>query len=270
MSTPAVQGAAQSCLYVTSIRLTAVLTAVGAAREFVRRTLGEWRLGALTDSAELMVSELVTNAVKSSGPGTEPGIDPLASCGTAVGVGAEGGPYRVVGVQLRAAGGSLYVEVWDRGAGAPVLREQTLDAEGGRGLFLVDMLSSRWDVFRPAAGGKVVWAELPLDDAAVARPFGACGQGADLPERAPWTAESVSGTDLLRLEQALTQRVLDGLAVAGISVPPSVPSVPVPVPAASADAAVPRTAAAQAAVQTRTGTDSDRTDPHNPPAPAPE
>jgi hypothetical protein len=54
-------------LYVSSIRLAAVLTAVSLSREFVRQTLKHWQLEEQIDSAELIASELVTNAVKMSG-----------------------------------------------------------------------------------------------------------------------------------------------------------------------------------------------------------
>lgn len=134
-----------SVLYVASIRLAAAFAAVSASRDFIRRTLTAWQLGEQIDGAELIGSELVTNAVRTSG---------------------RAGSH-VIGVQLRATGGSLYVEVWDRGSGAPVIPEQSLDGEGGRGLFLVEALSVRWDVFRPDVPGKVIWAELPLGEQAV-------------------------------------------------------------------------------------------------------
>lgn len=130
---------------VSRIRLAAVLTAVGMSREFVRRTLQGWQLPDQIDCAELIVSELVTNAVKNSG-----------------GTGAY--PPSEVGVQLRLAGADLYVEVWDRGAGSPVIAAPTLDAEGGRGLFLVEAMSRRLGVQRSPVGGKIVWAELALPE----------------------------------------------------------------------------------------------------------
>nr|WP_223186903.1 ATP-binding protein [Streptomyces sp. CBMA29] len=116
--------------------------AVGLAREFVRRTLRHWQLVDVLDSAELVVSELATNAVKSTG--------------------GDSGQH-VVGVQLRLVEARLYVEVWDSGEGSAVVApEQSLDAEGGRGLFLVAALCERWDSYRPTAGGKVVWGRLPV------------------------------------------------------------------------------------------------------------
>lgn len=130
---------------VSRVRLSAVLAAVGMSRQFVRRTLQCWRLPDQIDCAELIVSELVTNAVKNSGgPGAYPPSE--------------------VGVQLRLAGAGLSIEVWDRGAGSPVIAEPALDDEGGRGLLLVQAMSTRLGVQRSPVGGKIVWAELTLPE----------------------------------------------------------------------------------------------------------
>jgi anti-sigma regulatory factor (Ser/Thr protein kinase) len=172
---------APKCLCVSSIRLDAVLTAVSLSREFIRQTLRLWQLADQIDSADLVVSELVTNAIKSKA-------------------------HHVIGVQLRLAGASLYVEVWDRGDGSPVIPEQTLDAEGGRGLFLVGSISKRWGIHRPAVGGKTVWSELPLTEPVHppllkdGRPL--CDPGGHGPEAGPeWELVDI----------ALVQRVVDGL-----------------------------------------------------------
>lgn len=154
-------------LFVSSIRLTAGLTAVGQAREFIRRTLGHWQLTDVIDSAELVVSELATNAIKST--------DFAAG-------------QHAVGVQLRLVDARLYIEVWDGGEGAAVVPEQSVDAEGGRGLFLVESLCDRWDTYRPEVGGKVVWGRLPLT-----------GHG------------TVADRAFDLVDRALIQRALDGL-----------------------------------------------------------
>lgn len=44
----------------------------------------------------------------------------------------------------------------------PARQNPSLDATSGRGLLLVDELATRWNVYRPPVGGKVVWAELLL------------------------------------------------------------------------------------------------------------
>ena len=137
-------------LLTNSLRLIAVPTAVGCSRMFVGHTLKLWQLDEHTDTAALIMSELVTNAVKASGI-TEPDPKPWQ-------ITAE----HVIGIQLRAIEASLFVEVWDRTDTTPVQKNPTLEAEGGRGLLLVEQLAKRWDVYRPRVGGKVVWAELPL------------------------------------------------------------------------------------------------------------
>lgn len=190
MTTPPIP----TTLYVSSIRLAAVLTAVSVSRAFIRQTLATWQLADQIDGAEVVVSELVTNAIKSTGI-TDP--SPRWTAKRA---------EHIIGVQLRLVGTSLYVEVWDRGDGAPEIPEQSLDAEGGRGLFLVESLSTRWDIYRPAVGGKIIWAELALP-APVNKPLLAEG----LPLRDPGSHGPVAGAALELVDMALMQRVLDGL-----------------------------------------------------------
>jgi hypothetical protein len=92
----------------------------------------------------------------------------------------------------------------------PVVPEQHLDAEGGRGLFPVDALSKQWDIYRPRNGGKVVWCELALSESGDPLPF----QGA-LPEREPGNHGPTAHRELDLVDMALMQRVLDGLRLAG-------------------------------------------------------
>ncbi|MET9222830.1 ATP-binding protein [Streptomyces sp. NPDC003300] len=182
---------------VSSTRLGAVLTAVGLSRGFIRQTLTAWQLTDQIDSAELIVSELVTNAVKET---RVPHSSPMWERVTT---------HPVIGVQLRLVDTSLYVEVWDQGDGSPQIPEQSLDAEGGRGLFLVESLSKQWDIYRPAVGGKVVWAELLLD-----KPVNPSLLVEALPLRDPGTHGPVAGEALELVDMALMQRVLDGLRLA--------------------------------------------------------
>lgn len=186
-------------LYVSSIRLAAVLTAVGVSREFVRQTLAAWQLAGQIGSAELVASELVTNAVKMTGI-TDP--EPAWNMVRA---------HHVIGVQLRLVDTSLYVEVWDRGEGSPEIPGQSLDAEGGRGLFIVESLSKQWDIYRPAAGGKVIWAELALD-----KPENPVHLTERLPHRTPGGHGPAAGPAPAPepVDIALMQRVLDGLRTA--------------------------------------------------------
>jgi anti-sigma regulatory factor (Ser/Thr protein kinase) len=123
--------------------LAPIRTAAAAARAFVREVLGYWQLAlpdnTLVDRAVLLASELVTNAVVHARTELE------------------------LRVELR--GDLLHLAVRD---GSPrLLRLVTdpvrdLEAEGGRGLWLVEQLARAWGVNRHPDGGKVVWCTLHL------------------------------------------------------------------------------------------------------------
>lgn len=136
---------------VARVELAAVPTAPGLARSFVRHALGVWGLGGLADSAELVASELVTNAVKATG-------EPVPQ-GSYVNV----WDLAVIAVELRVSGRGLRVAVGDSSREQPALQTVDADAEGGRGLVLVAALSTRWGVC-PAPDGKVTWADLALGE----------------------------------------------------------------------------------------------------------
>ena len=133
------------------ISLAALATAVGCARLFVRSTLQALGLDQLAEDAELVASEVVTNAVQATGI-THP--SPRWS---------ELHNLALIRLRLVVLGDSLIIEVWDRDATPPKPRQETaLDAEGGRGLLIVESLSRRWNFHCPAEGGKWVWAELEI------------------------------------------------------------------------------------------------------------
>lgn len=111
--------------------------AVAAARAVVRATLGEWGLDSVEDTAALLVSELVTNALRhASGP---------------------------IGLRLERErdGDALLVEVSDPLPDPPRKRVAGKDDESGRGLQLVACSARRWGA-RRGRTGKTVWFELPL------------------------------------------------------------------------------------------------------------
>lgn len=121
-------------------RLAAKLTAARRARSLIRSPLRRWGLGELIPLAELVVSELVTNAVRY----------------------AQG----TIGLRLVLEGG-LFIEVVDDSAAVPRLRYADEDDERGRGLQVVSQLAHRWGS-RRAGTGKVVWCELQVpSDAAI-------------------------------------------------------------------------------------------------------
>lgn len=116
---------------VTEWELPAEPVAPGHARELATRQLHHWGLGELSFATELVVSELVTNAVRY----------------------AEG-PIQVRLIRDR----TLLCEVADRGHTSPHLRHSGEEDEGGRGLFIVAQLVQRWGT-RYTRSGKTIWTE---------------------------------------------------------------------------------------------------------------
>ncbi|WP_320777254.1 SpoIIE family protein phosphatase [Streptomyces sp. CRN 30] len=109
---------------------------VGRAREYTRGQLLSWDLEPLVDTTELLVSELVTNALR----------------------------YGEGEIRLRLLlDRTLVCEVWDAGLVQPRRRRARDTDEGGRGLQLVGLLSAAWGS-RRTPRGKTVWFELPLPD----------------------------------------------------------------------------------------------------------
>ncbi|MGW7403183.1 SpoIIE family protein phosphatase [Streptomyces sp. NPDC054833] len=109
-------------------------SAVGRVRASAARTLAAWGLAESAFTTELILSELVTNAIRHAD-----------------------GPIRVRLIRDR----SLICEVADGSSTAPHLRRASTTDEDGRGLFLVAQFAERWGT-RYTAEGKVVWAEQPL------------------------------------------------------------------------------------------------------------
>lgn len=136
--------------------LAALVTSVVCTRLFVRQVCSYWQLDqGRIDIAELLVSELASNAVQASGV-TEP--QPVKEPTTA--------ELKLIGVRLLEFHDSLVIEVWDTSSQPPVLLQPSAESEHGRGLQLVDALSIRWGHYDVRTGGKVVWGQLALDDTA--------------------------------------------------------------------------------------------------------
>ncbi|MFJ6556660.1 SpoIIE family protein phosphatase [Streptomyces luteogriseus] len=108
--------------------------AVARARKMAGEQLAEWGLTEAEFATELIVSELVTNALRYGGA-------PIA--------------LRLI------RDSALICEVSDGSSTAPHLRRARVFDEGGRGLLLVAQLAERWGS-RQTATGKTIWAEQPL------------------------------------------------------------------------------------------------------------
>ena len=109
--------------------------AVRLARQATRDALVTWRLAYLEETAVLLVSELVTNAVRHAR-----GSDPIT-------------------LELQTAGTWLRIEVQDADPRWPQPRTPAEFDGSGFGFVLVDALAGKWGV-RETATGKAVWAEL--------------------------------------------------------------------------------------------------------------
>ena len=119
------------------LELGALDSAVPCARLHTRQVVREWGRPDLADTAELLVSELITNAIRAS-----------------VGVMSP-----AVALWLFSDGRHVAIHVWDGSGERPARRDAGADSESGRGLLLVDSLSRDWGSY-PRVGGKVVWARI--------------------------------------------------------------------------------------------------------------
>jgi anti-sigma regulatory factor (Ser/Thr protein kinase) len=132
--------------------IPALPSAVGDARHHTRHVLEMWRLAAMADTAELLVSELVTNAIKHA---TDQ-VDAGPSVGDA----------QVVHVCVSVRAETLLIEVRDTSQAQPHKRSASEVDEGGRGLLLVQALSKEWGTTMLDTGGKIVWCECLIGDQA--------------------------------------------------------------------------------------------------------
>lgn len=134
--------------------LAALPSEVGQARAYTRRVLGGWQLSAMADTVELLVSELVTNAVRATG-GVGGPVDERVYAGA----------VKPVFLSLSVVAESLLIEVWDMSAVLPLRRVASRNDETGRGLLLVQTLSKEWGCEMPDTGGKIVWCKCLIEEA---------------------------------------------------------------------------------------------------------
>ena len=117
-----------------SIELPHDATSVSVARRFIREKLEQWGLEPLLDDTLLVTSELATNAITHAGSGCR--------------------------IRLSLSDSTLRIDVVDTGAGTPEPQPESQTEEHGRGLHLVDALTTAWGLEMVPGEGKLVWAEL--------------------------------------------------------------------------------------------------------------
>jgi serine phosphatase RsbU (regulator of sigma subunit) len=149
---------------------------VSEARRVASQTFRSWQMDAeQTELACLLVSEVVTNAVLHASITPSPGRrfdleetwfqDPATPGGdgallVAARQESKPAPAKEFILRLRRGDTSVWVEVFDPDLRLPRIRTAGETDEGGRGLYLVEQLATRWGS-RPTPEGKAVWFELP-------------------------------------------------------------------------------------------------------------
>lgn len=122
-------------------------TAASQARSFTRHTLTSWGMAELADDAELVMTELLANAVRHAWPACEEsGAGPAA-----------------LGLWLLAEADGCMCVVTDPSTAVPVVRQPGPAGEDGRGLHVVHALSDHWGWNTLSERGKAVWAILFRD-----------------------------------------------------------------------------------------------------------
>lgn len=122
------------------LELGALPTAVRSARLHAYLIFQEWGFAEMSETAELLVSELTTNALLASRFLEQPAV---------------------IRLRLLSDHRRIVVSVWDGNSRPPVRKSISEEDEGGRGLMLVEALSARWGWYPLGdVGGKCVWCEF--------------------------------------------------------------------------------------------------------------
>lgn len=138
------------------LSLVALPTAPFWARRYTRRFLAGYQdvSGETTGTAELVVSELVTNSVRFCGGSERTLPQPQSYSGRA--------DPPLISLSLRHFRTGLLIEVYDTSNDPPVLAHARGHAENGRGLMIVGALTKEWSYFLLPDGGKVVYCFLEM------------------------------------------------------------------------------------------------------------
>ncbi|CUU60612.1 Anti-sigma regulatory factor (Ser/Thr protein kinase) [Parafrankia irregularis] len=175
-------------------QFTAITTAPALARGTTAHLLDSWGLPDLIETSTLLVSEIVTNAVRATETPTYPGP-------------------AVIAMRISWTASSLIIEVWDRNPAPPVLQTQYVHDENGRGLHVVEALSIAAAYYpAPTGQGKVTWCQIEapiLAQVEEPRPL--------LPRRCPSVARADPG--MVFDDLAVLARVRDSLRALDVHLP---------------------------------------------------
>jgi anti-sigma regulatory factor (Ser/Thr protein kinase) len=124
-----------------TLTLGSLPTAVSCARGWAKLLLTQWRMSAIAGDAELLVSELVTNAITASLAMGRPNPPPVI-------------------VRLYSLPPVVVIEVWDQSPRDLKMAPADAEAEHGRGLMMVEAFSADWGTERFGDESKLVWCRL--------------------------------------------------------------------------------------------------------------
>jgi anti-sigma regulatory factor (Ser/Thr protein kinase) len=131
-----------------TVTLAATANAVPLARRLVVEVARQWHLPQeLTENAELVISELATNALKATQYFNE--ARDIKDVGR-------------IKIRLRWTHPSLFTEVWDINPLLPMRKSANDEDTGGRGLGIIEFVCERWAAYHCQEGGKLVWTEQKL------------------------------------------------------------------------------------------------------------
>ncbi|WP_326595356.1 ATP-binding protein [Streptomyces sp. NBC_01803] len=172
----------------------------GAARSMTRSTLLSWGLGELVDDASVVVSELVTNALRYGLPtARHPRPLPPATA------------EQPILLTLLHCGGAVLCAVFDPGHDVPLIKEPNYLEETGRGLHILECLAESWGWTTPDHHGKAVWALLVAPGVPAPAPRGGSDQDWEPLTRLLLLLELLNGPSWLKaLGASAASKAADG------------------------------------------------------------
>lgn len=130
------------------IELPALPSSARSARRHTASVLRQWHIERLAETAELVASEIVTNAVRAS----TAQVHQQRETGQAA-------RAELLRFWLTSDRFSVLIQVWDGDQHTPVRKDVGPEAEAGRGVLLIEALSAQWGWYTPdGESGKIVWA----------------------------------------------------------------------------------------------------------------